>query len=422
MKIDTIKSEIARILGIGADQVCFEIPPSHHNGDLSISLFNYVKNKKISPSQLADEMTIALKGVEGVFNVTRLNVYVNFSFDYVTLYEPVREIINNSNFGFEKIGQDKRIMVEYFSPNTNKPLHVGHLRNLFIGEALSNLLEAFAYKVIRTTLYNDRGIHISKAQLAYSKWGEGQIPNKARKKGDHFVGEYYVLFNKMSEQNPDLEKEAQSVLRLWEKDDESICTLWKEMRGWVIQGFEETFKRLRLNPFNKIYWESEFWEKGVKVVKEGLAKKIFQIGDDSTVIIQFSDSYLGTKPLLRADGTALYITQDIYLSERKYADYCDLDKSIYVVAAEQNEHFKAVFKVLELLGYSCAQNCYHLGYGMILIEGGKLKSREGISADADQIIDILENMAYIDVKNRFTELPEVERRDRALTIALSALK
>jgi arginyl-tRNA synthetase len=420
MRMDNVKKDIADFLDIPVEQLSFDIPPSDQEGDLYISVFKQAKEQDRPPAELAAALADYLKSIEGISGASAASGYVNITFNYETLFELARDIPTDLAFRFKNVGHGKSVMVEYFSPNTNKPLHVGHLRNLFIGEALSNLLGASGYKVTRANLYNDRGIHISKAQLTYSKWGEGLTPVSTGKKGDHFVGEYYVLFGSKSEQNLDLEEEAQAILRKWETGSSDGRTAWQKMRDWVITGFNETLSNLGIKTFDVIYWESEFWEKGVEIVNNGIENGVFEKAPDGTIIVELPN--LGTKTLLRADGTALYITQDLYLAVRKFQEHGPLEKSIYVVAAEQSDHFKTLFQIFKLFGYEWADNCHHLGYGMVLIKGGKLKSREGITADADHIIDILEDMAYKEIEKRHPDLSQEEKSKRARKVALSAIK
>jgi len=420
MKTDKYKTIVAEETGCTQAEATFELPPQSEPADLAISVFRQAKAKGMPPPELAKRTADALKKAQGVADAVAVAGYVNITLDYEHLFESVKQILEEPSFGVSQLGRGKRVMVEFFSPNTNKPLHVGHLRNLFTGEAVSNLLEYCGYEVVRANLYNDRGIHISKAQLAYSKWGKSSTPAEAGKKGDHFVGDYYVLFSSKAEQDPDLEEEAQRILRLWEADDQRTRADWKVLRDWVIQGVQETLSLVNTKPFDVNYWESEFWQKGVEIAKIGIGKGTFRQALDGAVVVDVPGH--GEKPILRADGTALYITQDIYLALRKFQEYGPLEKSIYIVAAEQEDHFKVLFHVLKSMGFEWADSCYHLGYGLILIKGGKLKSREGITADADQIVGYLEEMALREVNERYPELVDIEKQTRSIKTALAALK
>lgn len=419
MLIDKLKYKIAKILEVRLDDISLAIPPSNDLGDFSISLFNIAKKKKTSPNILAENIASLLKDFPEISEVSSINGYVNFRISNTVLHELLTNVLNGIltkiNYGLEQ-----QIMVEFFSPNTNKPLHIGHLRNIFIGDALCNLFEYVGFNVVRANLYNDRGIHICKAQLAYEKWGDNSSPQDSGKKGDHFVGEFYVLYNNKLESNPDIEDEAQLLLQRWEKNEREVIENWKKIRDWVIDGFGKTLDRMGIKPFDINYWESEYWREGVSIVKEGLEKGIFQVGENGSIIANLEQ--FGIKPLLRADGTALYFTQDIYLAAKKFSDYPELAKSIYVVAAEQTEHFKALFELLKLMDFEWSDKCYHLGYGMILLKGGKLKSREGITADADTTIDDLEILASKELIERNPLLDSNEMKLRASRIALSAIK
>jgi arginyl-tRNA synthetase len=420
MSIDRIRRAAAEAAGSPPELIPLEAPPSPEQGDVALSFFGAAKRADVPPPEMARAVAAALEAVPGVAAASAAGGYVNIRLGYDLLFGGLEKYLGPRPLAFPASGAGRRVMVEYFSPNTNKPLHIGHLRNVFVGDALSNLMSAFGYEVVRANLYNDRGIHISKAQLAYSKYGEGATPSSLGRKGDHFVGDFYVMFGKMAEQNPDMDEEAQALLRRWEAGDTQARAAWKRMRDWVVEGFGQTLGRLGVKPFDVIYWESEFWEKGVEVIDAGLEGGLFRREEGKAVVVDLPGG--DSKPLLRADGTALYITQDLYLAVRKFEEFGPLEKSIYVVASEQSDHFKALFTILKRLGHEFADVCYHLGYGLILIRGGKLKSRQGITADADQIFEILEDMSYGEVDKRHPGLPGEEKTERARRIALAALK
>lgn len=411
---------VAKQAGIPVGDIPMEPPPSREMGDICFNLFRAAKLKKANPNELAKEIASRLQTIPGIVSATPASGFVNTSLEFSLLADDINRVLGHGEHLLPNVGGGRRIMVEYFSPNTNKPLHVGHLRNVFIGEALSHLLSRLGFTVIRANLYNDRGIHIAKAQLAYERFGNGVTPVDVEKKGDQFVGEYYVLFTKRAEADPDLEEEAQNILRRWEAEDRAVITGWQQMRDWVVQGFDETLDRLGIQKFDVVYHESEFWKRGVDVVRSGLDKGVFSTGQAGAIVAEVPG--VGIRPVLRGDGTALYITQDIYLAIRKFSEYGPLDRSIYVVAAEQQEHFKVLFNILKQLGFEWADVCYHLGYGMILLKGGKLKSREGITADADSMINSLEQLAAQEIRNRQPSLQESEVEARANTIAVSLLK
>lgn len=306
-------------------------------------------------------------------------------------------------------------MIEYSSPNTNKPLHLGHVRNNVLGMSLSNLYEFSGYRIIKTSLVNDRGIHICKSMLAYMKYGKNKIPDK---KPDHFVGDFYALFTLMSKENPGLELEAQELLKKWESKDKKTLALWKKMNSWVYKGFEETYKIIG-SRFDKTYYESKIYEKAKEIVSNGLKKGIFKKEND-TITANLSRFNLPNKILMRSDKTSLYITQDIYLAILKFKQY-KLFKSIYVVANEQNLHFKQLFTILNMLGYKWYNDCYHLSYGYVLLPSGKMKSREGTVIDADNLIAEMKSMAKNELLKRY-KLSAKELERRSVLIALAAIK
>jgi arginyl-tRNA synthetase len=416
--MENIKRKLAEILKVHEEEISFNIPPINGTGDFSYSVFKISLERKISPVLLAEQIVQGLKELSEIEDASSINGYINFRTSDILL----RDILKNVNKGLtpNNHGQNKQVMIEYFSPNTNKPLHVGHLRNLFIGDALSNLLEFSGYKVIRANLYNDRGIHICKAMVAYQKWGNNLLPEETGKKEDHFVGDFYVMFNKKRDIFPEIEGEAQQLLQEWENNKQDVIAKWKVLRDWVVRGFNKTLERFAIKPFNINYWESEYWREGVDVIKKGLKNQVFKEGINGSIIADLEEN--GIKPLLRSDGTALYLTQDIYLAEKKFREYPELDKSVYIVASEQTEHFKALFEILRLMGHKWYSKCYHLEYGMIMLKGGKLKSREGITADADTLLDDLETVSYHELLKRNSVLEEEELRFRASKIAVSAIK
>jgi arginyl-tRNA synthetase len=312
--------------------------------------------------------------------------------------------------------KSKRIVIEYPSPNTNKPLHLGHIRNMLIGSSTSNLLEYMGQKVFQVNLNNDRGIHICKSMLAYKRLGNGRDPDK---KPDHFVGDFYVKYNELEEEDESVIEEAQDLLKKWEEKDPETRALWKKMNEWALKGFEETYKKFGIE-FDKQYFESDYYWKGKKLIMEGLEKDIFEETEDGAVVAPLSEvSDLPDKVLLRSDGTSIYITQDVYLASLKKKDF-QYDISIYVVGNEQDLYFKQLFKVLEMLGFE--EEKYHLSYGMIALPGGKMKSREGNVVDADDLVEEIQSLAYEEVDKRYNELSEGEKKERAKIIGMGALR
>jgi arginyl-tRNA synthetase len=321
------------------------------------------------------------------------------------------------NFG--KLDKNnKKIMVEFPSPNTNKPLHLGHLRNMSIGESISRICEFNGFGVIRSNLNNDRGIHICKSMLAYQKFGKNKKPSK-KMKSDHFVGNFYVLFNEKLKQDKRLEEEAKELLQKYESGDKKTLELWKKMNEWAFDGFNLTYKKFGIR-FDKEYYESNLYEKGKEIILDGLHKNIFKKNDEGAIIIDLKDKGLGEKVLLRADGTSIYITQDIYLAKLKFEEF-GLEKSIYVVANEQDYHFNVLFEILEKLGIASKEKLKHLSYGMVFLPTGKMKSREGIVVDADDLIEGIRKLMEKELRLR-EKLSKRELKKRSLKIALSAIK
>ncbi|MBI5881290.1 arginine--tRNA ligase, partial [archaeon] len=325
------------------------------------------------------------------------------------------------NYGRSSIGMGKTVLVEFPSPNTNKPLHLGHLRNMALGESISNIMESQGYKIIRVNLNNDRGVHICKSMVAYSLWGEGKTPQSEGKKSDHFVGEYYVMFAQKEKEDPAIAEEAQEMLRKWEANDPEVRKLWEKMNAWALSGFEQTYKNFGLKKFDKVYYESNTYKKGKDIVMEGLKKGLFKKNDEGAIVVDLSSEGLGEKVLMRADGTSVYVTQDLYLAWLKHNDF-RYDKSIYVVASEQKYHFQVLFTLLDKLGFDFVRGCYHFSYGMVLLPEGKMKSREGTVVDADDLMLEMEDLAKEAVIKRYKTLEEQQIHDRAKVIGLGALK
>ncbi len=312
-------------------------------------------------------------------------------------------------------------MVEFCSPNTNKPLHLGHVRNCVIGESVSNILKFNGSNLTKACLVNDRGIHICKSMLAYQKWGEGKLPDI---KSDFFVGKYYVMFAKKAAESAvvekELEDEAQLLLQKWEQCDKNTIKLWKRMNSWVYKGFGETYKSLGVK-FDKYYYESQMYKEGKDIIMDGLNRGKFIKDETGAIIADLEQFKLPKKVLIRGDGTSIYITQDIFLAKKKFDDY-KLDQSVYVVGSEQNTHFQVLFKIMDILGYPWASQLKHLSYGMVYLPEGKMKSREGKVVDADDLVRGMVELARFGVKERHKDLEEAEVERRARIIGLGALK
>ena len=418
---DELKEAITNATGLKKKDIEIKKPfgTAGKFGDYCFACFSLAKKKKKDPKILAEKITDKIKKlkIKEIEKVEAVGGYVNFFLNKEVLAENILTLVLK---GKEKFGGDKKkkktILVEFPAPNTNKPLHIGHLRNAFIGTAVSNILEFLGYNVKRIDLINDRGIHICQTMLAYEKWGRGKLPGKI--KGDHFIGDFYVLYNKKEKQNPKLKEECQKLLKKWEENDRKTITLWKKMNNWYYKGMNETYKILGIK-HDKVYFESNTYKKGKEIVLEGLKKGIFYKKENGAVAINLGKD-LGEKILLRSNDTTVYITQDLFLAWTRYKDF-KFDKMIYVVASEQNYHFKVLFTILKLLGYKWANNCYHLNYGMVNLPSGKMKSREGIVIDADDLIDEIREDAKKELKRRY-KLKTKELEKRALAIGLSALR
>jgi arginyl-tRNA synthetase len=391
-----------------------EIPPDSKLGDYAFPCFKFSSKLKKKPNEIAEELSNTLK----VNFVDRLEVkgpYLNFFLKPEALVENVlTEVFSKKEkYGSSKEGKEK-IMIEFPAPNTNKPLHLGHLRNMFLGQSMTNIFSFLGHKVFPVNLNNDRGVHICKSMWAYQKFGEGKEPDK---KSDHFVGDFYVKYNQ--EANEQSEKEIQEMLQKWEDGDKEVRSLWEKMNKWAFDGFDETYKRLGVN-FAKMYYESEFYDKGKDIVLEGLKKKLFYKNEDGAVEIDLEKDGLGKKILLRSDGTSVYMTQDLYLAKKKFDDF-GIDRSIYVVGSEQKYHFNVLFKLLKVLGMPYADKCYHLSYGMVRLPDGKIKSREGTIVDADDLLDKVEDLAKKEIEKRH-KLNAKEVKERAEKIGIGAFR
>ncbi len=399
---------ILKEIGIKTTESMIEIPPDPGLGDFAFPCFSLAKEFKKSPAEIAKELLDKITVRTPFSKVENNGPYLNFFVDshYIAEYSLKSQ---------QKKEDDKRetIMVEFSSPNTNKPLHLGHLRNMILGNSLSTIIKEKGHNVIKACLVNDRGVHICKSMLMYEKFGEQGMPDK---KPDHYVGDFYVLFNKKVQENPELEQEAQEMLQRWENGDKEIHDIWRLMNNWANEGFQETYDRLGIE-FDKFYFESDIYKKGKDLVKKGLENGVFY-DDEGAISVELGK--LGKKVLLRKDGTSVYMTQDIFLAKKKFDDF-SLDKSIYIVGSEQNLHFQQLFKILGIMGFSFAERCYHLSYGMVSLPEGKMKSREGTVVDADDLITEMKELAKEEIKKRH-ELSEAELRRRAQIIGLGALR
>lgn len=398
-----------------------EIPQNSELGDFAFPCFIFSKELKKNPVEISKEFSkiIHEKKLGDFEKVVANGPYLNFFVDKKKFSEVVLKstLKKKDKYGFSSENKIGKVMIEFPSPNTNKPLHLGHLRNMTIGESMARILEFNGNKVVRSNLTNDRGIHICKSMLAYLLFGKNKKPDK---KTDHFVGDFYVLFSKAVKEKPELEKEAQDMLLKWEEGDKDVLALWKKMNKWAFDGMNETYKRFGIN-HDVNYYESKIYTKGKEIIFDGLKKGIFKKRDDGAIAADLTSEGLDEKVLLRADGTSIYITQDIYLAKLKDEKY-RLDGSIYVVGNEQEYHFRVLFSILRKLGFKFADNLKHLSYGMVELPEGKMKSREGTVVDADDLIDEVMGLSEEDLKDRYKDLSKKEIEKRALKIALAAIK
>lgn len=399
-------------------ETLLEHPPDQELGDYAFPCFFLSKTLKMDPSEIAIEIREKIGNiVETDFeDIQTQGPYINFFLNRKSMArQAVWDVIMKKRYGSSEIGKGRRTMVEFSSPNTNKPLHMGHLRNLALGESISRILEFHGEKVIRATLNNDRGIHICKSMLAYQKWGREKTPEEKKIKPDHFVGKFYVMFNKKKTKK--LEEEAKELLRKWENKDRNTLLLWKLMNEWALEGFGQTYKTFGVK-FDTEFFESKLYKKGKEMIKKGIDDKIFLQTKGGEVILDLKNEGLGEKVLLRSDGTSLYIVQDLALAKIKFEKY-KLNSSFYVVGQEQEYHFKVLFSILKKLGFQ--KDMRHISYGLVNIPSGKLKSREGETVDADDLIEDVRKMAEKELRKR-EKLSKSELQRRSLVIALSAIK
>ena len=435
---------------IDAGQIQIQQTRSEFEGQLTVVVFPLLRISKKGPEQTGEAIGEYLKAnlhevVDG-FNVVK--GFLNLVISSQSWLSMLNAINSEENFGFIPVTENSPlVMIEYSSPNTNKPLHLGHVRNNLLGSSLARIVEANGNKVVKTNIVNDRGIHICKSMLAWLRYGNGETPETSGKKGDHLIGDYYVAFDKhykeeckqleaqytaegMSEEDAEqkakqeapLIKEAHEMLVKWEQNDPEVRALWKKMNSWVYAGFDETYKALGVS-FDKIYHESETYLEGKKTVMEGLEKGLFYRRPDNSVWADLTKDGLDEKLLLRSDGTSVYMTQDIGTAQLRFKDF-PIDKMIYVVGNEQNYHFQVLSILLDRLGFKWGKDLVHFSYGMVELPNGKMKSREGTVVDADDLIEKMITDAYNVSKEmgKNTDIDEAESREIARKVGLGALK
>ena len=440
LKVAVIKG-FKEIFDVDIDNVEFQATKKDFEGDITIVIFAFLRFVKGNPIEIGSKLGTYLK--ENVAEISDFNVvkgFLNLVISDAYFISDFNKIKDNATFGIVEPNPDhKAVMVEYSSPNTNKPLHLGHIRNNLLGYSVAEIIKASGKKVYKTQIINDRGIHICKSMLAWQRFGNGETPKTSGLKGDKLVGNYYVAFDKAykeeikqliaqgkteeeaKKQAPIL-LEAQQMLLKWEAGDEEIVSLWKTMNEWVYAGFNETYKELGVD-FDKNYYESNTYLLGKDIVAEGLEKGIFYKKEDGSVWIDLTEEGLDEKIVLRADGTAVYMTQDIGTAIERFKDF-DLNELVYTVGNEQDYHFKVLFLILEKLGFEWAKNCYHLSYGMVDLPSGKMKSREGTVVDADDLMLEMTDTART-ISQELGKLEGYSTEEKEIlykTIGLGALK
>ena len=436
-----IKNAFKSIFEVELDSAQLFLQPTRKEfeGTRTFVVFPFLKTSQKSPEATAVVIGDYLKSRSGMikgYNVVK--GFLNLEIDSSVWVACLGDMLSNENWG-QLPPNGKKVMVEFSSPNTNKPLHLGHLRNNFLGDAMSRIIEAAGYQVKRTNLVNDRGIHICKSMLAYKRWGKGETPETAKLKGDHLAGKYYVLFDRyykeeiaamvvqgISEEEAKKQApilvEAQEMLQKWEQKDAEVMTLWYNMNTWVYAGFETTYQTMGIE-FDAIYKESETYLLGKDIIEEGLKKQVFYQREDGSVWIDLKEEGLDEKLVMRSDGTSVYITQDIGTCDFKYEDF-PMDQSVYVVGNEQDYHFNVLFAIMKKMGRPYGEGLYHLSYGMVDLPSGKMKSREGTVVDADELMDEMFKTAAKHTRElgKIEGLTEEESKSLFRMVGLGALK
>ncbi len=423
-KIKSALKSAAEEYGVNPEEVdgvvfIMETPPKPELGDIAFPLFPFAKIFRKSPVQIASAVAEILKKETSEGDVGAAGPYINIKLDLSGHISKTVKQINTEKEGYGRTGVliNKKIMVEFSCPNTNKPLHLGHLRNDAIGESVSRILAMNGADVKKVNLINDRGIHICKSMLAYKKFGNNSTPESEGLKSDHFVGKYYVKYNEWSKEYPEAEEEAREMLRAWESGDKEVTELWKKMNSWTIEGIKKTYKNTGIS-FDKYYFESGTYKSGKDEILKGLERGVFYREDDGSVWADLSEINLDKKVLLRGDGTSLYMTQDIGTAIARHRDW-PFERLIYVVGSEQQYHFQVLFYILKKLGFDWADNLFHLSYGMVNLPDGRMKSREGTVVDADDLFAELKNIAHDEIseKERIDKVGDVEATTDAVALA-----
>ena len=437
---DNIKTALNEIFQFNTDNIELQQTKKEFEGDVTLVVFPMVKELKSSPKEIAEKIGDYLVANSSVVSYNIVSGFLNLLIAdeyYLSFFNSVKE---NSEYGFSDTISDEAVMVEYSSPNTNKPLHLGHIRNNLLGYSISEIYKASGKKVYKTQIINDRGIHICKSMIAWLDYGNGETPASTNLKGDKFVGDYYIKFDQVykkeveelikggaveneAKQNAPILLRAKEMLIQWESGDMEVVELWKKMNGWVYEGFEETYKNLGVD-FDSYYYESDTYLLGKEFIFSGLKSGVFYKKDDGSVWCDLTEDGLDEKIVLRADGTAVYMTQDIGTAVQRVKDCPDINSMVYTVGNEQDYHFKVLFLILKKLGFSWSENLFHLSYGMVDLPSGKMKSREGTVVDADDLMQEMTSTAKEISKSlgKLEGLSEDQKNNVYSTVGLGALK
>ncbi len=437
---ENIQTALKEIFQFETNNIELQQTKKEFEGDVTLVVFSFVKELKMNPKEIAEKIGDYLVQSSSVISYNIVSGFLNLSIadrHYLDFFNSVKD---NLDYGYTNSMSDDAIMIEYSSPNTNKPLHLGHIRNNLLGHSMAEIYKALGKKVYKTQIINDRGIHICKSMIAWLDYGDDETPSSTNIKGDKFVGDYYIKFDEIykkeveelikggvaedeAKQNAPIFLRAKEMLIKWESGDKEVVELWKKMNGWVYEGFEETYKNLGVD-FDSYYYESDTYLLGKKFISSGLKSGVFYKKDDGSVWCDLTEDGLDEKIVLRADGTAVYMTQDIGTAVQRVEDYPDINSMVYTVGNEQDYHFKVLFLILKKLGFSWSKNLFHLSYAMVDLPSGKMKSREGTVVDADDLMlemtitakEISKNLGKLD------GLSENEKNNIYKTVGLGALK
>lgn len=437
---ENIKIALNKIFQFETNNIELQQTKKEFEGDITLVIFPFVKELKMNPKEIAEKIGDYLVEINSIVSYNVVSGFLNLSVSDNHYLDFFNSLKHNSDYGFSDTISDEAVMVEYSSPNTNKPLHLGHIRNNLLGYSMSEIYKASGRKVYKTQIINDRGIHICKSMIAWLDYGNGETPASTNLKGDKFVGDYYIKFDQVykkevealikngsseedAKQNAPILLRAKEMLIKWESGDKEVVELWKKMNGWVYEGFEETYKNLGVD-FDSYYYESDTYLLGKEFISSGLKSGVFYKKDDGSVWCDLTDDGLDEKIVLRADGTAVYMTQDIGTAVQRVKDHADVNTMVYTVGNEQDYHFKVLFLILKKLGFSWSENLFHLSYGMVDLPSGKMKSREGTVVDADDLMKEMTSTAKEISKSlgKLDGLSEDEKNNVYKTVGLGALK